>query len=384
MDKRTIRILFALLRSAIQGTHLTEREHNYYSPDMLPDLLKICTEYDVNHLLVLGLKQNELITEDDTEIEKNIFKAVYRYESLHYEYNNLCDTFEKAKIPFVSLKGSVICRYYPEAWMRTMCDIDILVHSEDLNTAIDILKNDQNYAEKERSTHDISLLSPTGIHVELHFDLVEEERANNANAILSNIWNNVTKEENSIFCYEMSDEYFYFYHIAHMAKHFENGGCGIRPFIDLFIMEHLEDADFTKRDELLNSGGLLRFAIACRKLISVWFNNETMDDLSEQMQDFILRGGIYGTTNNRVAVHKKYGNVSYILSRMFVSYARLRRYYPILKKHKWLTPIMQIRRWFMILNPSVRKMVKNELYVNRVISDIEIQNTQILFKRIGL
>ena len=39
MDQRTIQILFALLRSAICGTKLTEEERNYYSPDLLQDLL---------------------------------------------------------------------------------------------------------------------------------------------------------------------------------------------------------------------------------------------------------------------------------------------------------------------------------------------------------
>lgn len=29
----------------------------------------------------------------------------------------------------------------------------------------------------------------------------------------------------------MKEEMFYFYHIAHLAKHFEVGGCGIRQII---------------------------------------------------------------------------------------------------------------------------------------------------------
>ena len=40
MDQRTIQILFALLRSAICATKLTEREGDYYSPDLLQNLLK--------------------------------------------------------------------------------------------------------------------------------------------------------------------------------------------------------------------------------------------------------------------------------------------------------------------------------------------------------
>ena len=54
----------------------------------------------------------------------------------------------------------------------------------------------------------------------------------------------------------MTDEMFYFYHIAHMAKHFEEGGCGIRPFIDLWTLDNIKDVDHDKRDELLSRGNL--------------------------------------------------------------------------------------------------------------------------------
>ena len=37
---------------------------------------------------------------------------------------------KKVQIPFLPLKGSVIRQYYPEPWMRTSCDIDILVDFE--------------------------------------------------------------------------------------------------------------------------------------------------------------------------------------------------------------------------------------------------------------
>ena len=84
MDQRTIQILFALLRSAIRGTKLTESERNSYSADMLQDLLKISAKHDVVHLLVLGLKQNELIQKEHDDIEKYILKAVYRYERIRY------------------------------------------------------------------------------------------------------------------------------------------------------------------------------------------------------------------------------------------------------------------------------------------------------------
>ena len=386
MDQRTIQILFALLRSAICGTKLTEEERNNYSPDLLQDLLKISSKHDVVHLLVFGLKQNELISKENSDIEKCILKAVYRYERLRYEYENLCEALEKAQIPFLPLKGSVIRKYYPEAWMRTSCDIDVLVHREDLENTISYLVSHQNYVEKERATHDVSLFTQTGIHVEIHFDLVEEGRAKNAIDVLQSVWENTTLHENSEYWYEMTDAYFYFYHIAHMAKHFENGGCGIRPFIDLWILDHMKDVDISARNELLSQGGLLKFTNASRTLSEVWFGGKEPDELSLQMQEFLLHGGVYGSTDNRVALQqkKKGGRIGYVLSRIFIPYAKLKRYYPVLEKHRWLMPFMQIRRWFMLLNPDVAKMAKREMAINGNLAKTKTDEMNSFLDDIGL
>ena len=112
MDQGTVEILFTLLRSAIYGTKLTEKERNNYSSERLRELLRISAQHDVAHLLAFGLKQNELVSKENSDIEKYILKAVYRYELINYEYKNLCEALEKAQIPFLPLKGSVIRKYY--------------------------------------------------------------------------------------------------------------------------------------------------------------------------------------------------------------------------------------------------------------------------------
>lgn len=386
MDQRTIRILFSLLRSAIRGIDLTEEEKSGCSPKLLYDLFKISAGQDITHLVALGLKQNHLLTAEKSALEKPIFKAAYRHEQLKHEYDNLCSALEGAEIPFLPLKGSVLRNYYPEPWMRTSCDIDILVHREDLDRAIAYLVENLKYVEGERATHDVSFFSPTGVHVELHFDLVEEGRANNAIGVLSTVWENVHLREGNLYHYEMSDAFFYFYHIAHMAKHFETGGCGIRPFIDLWILDHMESVDISARNELLTKGGLMKFAEVSRALSEVWLGERAADEVLLQMQDFLLRGGVYGSTDNRVALQQKRkgGRFGYIISRLFVPYEKLKRYYPILEKHRWLTPFMQIRRWFMLLRPDVAKMAKREMKVNSKLDKSKADETGDLLESIGL
>ena len=386
MDQRITQILFTLLRSAICGTKITEEERNNFSPNLLQTLLKLSANHDVLHLLVLGLKKNDLIPKENADIEKYIFHAVYRYEPIKFEYDNLCAALEKAQIPFLPLKGSVIRKYYPEPWMRTSCDIDILVHREDLETAISYLKDNLHCVEKDRTTHDVSLFTQTGIHVELHFDLVEEGRANDAIDVLRSVWDDAVLYGNSEYRYEMSDAFFYFYHIAHMAKHFEIGGCGIRPFIDLWILDHMEAVDLAARDELLSRGKLLEFANVSRALSEVWFGGKEPDEQLHQMQDFLLRGGVYGSIDNRVALQQKKsgGRLGYILSRMFIPCTKLKRYYPVLEKHHWLMPIMQIRRWFMLLKPDVAQRAKQEMAINGNIRKEKAEEMKKFKENIGL
>ena len=385
MEQRTNQILFVLLRSAVCGVPLVADERLLGLQGQLPLLIKVSKQYDVAPMLAASLVENGLVSEASRGASSEIAKAVLRYEKQKRELDGVSSAFENLAIPFVPLKGAVLRKYYREPWMRTSCDIDILVHREDIERAVECLEK-LGFTKKDRSAHDVSLLSESGVNVELHFDLVEEGRANNAIEILSSVWENVTLIGGSECRYEMSDAFFYFYHIAHMAKHFEEGGCGIRPFIDLWLLDNAAGADVEGRLELLERGGLLKFAKCVQALSRVWFDGEPMNDVSLKMQNFILSGGIYGSTDNRVAVKKKggKGKVRYIFSRAFAPYERLKRYYPILEKHRYLTPIMQVRRWFMLLNPSVAKMAKSEIYANANGDKEKASDIKDLFANIGL
>ena len=171
-----------------------------------------------------------------------------------------------------------------------------------------------------------------------------------------------------------------------MAKHFESGGCGIRPFVDLWILDHMEGTNKGERDVLLAKGGLLKFANISRALSDVWFGDRETDDVSSQMQNFLLLGGAYGSVDNRVALQqkKKGGKFGYILSRIFIPYTKLKRYYPILEKHRWLMPFMQIRRWFMLLNPDVARMAKREMITNKDMNKSKANEMLSFLQRIGL
>lgn len=381
-------ILFSLLRMEVCGGTVSEELKAALSEEMLAEIFALAKKHDLAHiagnaLSKLGLLKDNEISQKFKQIS---MQAVYRYVRINSEYQKLCKTLEEAQIPFIPLKGAVLRNYYPEPWMRTSCDIDILVKVDILDTAANLLVEKLGYARKGQSDHDISMFAPSGLHMELHYLAVDEGRLPEAQAVLENIWSDAAPKAAGMYHYCMSDEMFYFYHVAHMAKHFENGGCGIRPFLDLWILNHCVEHDPVKRRNLLSQGGMLTFAQAAEKLSEVWFSEVEKDLLSAQLERFILDGGVYGTLKGLVAVRQtqRGGKLKYALSKVFLPYSTIKHYYPILKKHKWLTPVFQMVRWFKLLFKGGMKRSLRELKTNAEISQGEIASTADLLKYLGL
>ena len=251
MDDKIRMMLFRLIGSAIYGDLLSDKEKEFYNAELLSQVLKIAKYHDILHLVILGLKINGLFDKNNRELETHLHLTLFRYERMNYALNQLCDALEAAGIPFIPLKGSVIKNYYPEPWMRTSCDIDVLIREADLDIAVEYLVKNLGYIYKHKFTHDVSMFTKNGQHIELHYSLMGDEPVKKSFLVLNNIWDMAALRKGYEYWYELPDEIFYFYHIAHMAKHFENGGCGIRSFIDSHILNHRIEFDETKRKNLL-------------------------------------------------------------------------------------------------------------------------------------
>ncbi len=368
MQRTVEKVFFALIRFEINGDELCDEMKNLITPEMLPALFKLSKRHDLAHLIGDALDKNDLLP-DGTEAKKRFLQernmAVYRYEQIQYEFEQICETLENAKVPFIPLKGSIIRSFYPEPWMRTSCDIDILVDKSNLEQAKAYLVRDLEYqVENVESSHDISLYAPSGVHLELHHSLVEEGSAQSSSDILYGVWENVV--ESHSYQKEMLDEIFYFYHVAHMAKHFEIGGCGVRPFLDSYLLLHHAQYRTEACYRLLQQGRLLTFAKAVEETSNVWFGKLETTSLSREMQDYILYAGMYADTENRAAVQqaKKGGRIQYLWSRFFLPYEQLKLQYPNLEKRKFLLPFYQVKRWFRLLFGKDSKNVSRELKAN--------------------
>ena len=383
-----IQTMMHLIRYEIMQEPLPETIREGLSGDALKSLYQLSKAHDLAHLVGAALDENHLLPQDAPVSEKfrrQTMMAIYRYQQLQYELNQICKVLEEAKIPFIPLKGSVIRQYYPQPWMRTSCDVDILVHESDLEKASRELVEKLSYQQANKGSHDIAFDTPTGMHIELHYDLIEEHVNDKSEQPLKNVWDYTYSKPNSVH-YNMVDEMFYYYHVAHMAKHFVNGGCGIRPFIDLWVLNHRMPYDEAKRKALLEEGGLLLFEQTAVKLSEVWLSNAEPNELTTTMANYILSGGVYGNTENRVAVQqqKKGGKFHYLLSRLFMPYETIKYLYPVLQRHKWMLPFMQIRRWVRIVFKGGLKRSTNEMKINQSMSVEKQAETAWMMEQLGL
>lgn len=362
MEQLVKDVFFALIRCAITGSTLKDEQKILITQEILPALFKLAKRHDLAHLVGNELEKNGLLL-DGTEAKSRFLKernmAIYRYEQIKFELDSICQTLERCGIEFIPLKGSVIRQFYPESWMRTSCDIDVLVKEDDLERAIEELKAKLEYNCEKIGGHDAQMYSPIGVHLELHYKL--SSGSPSTEGVLSQVWANVKRLDSSR-C-EMSKEMFYFYHIAHMAVHFKVGGCGIRTFLDLFLLRKKFICNEDALHKLLKSGGLESFYDAVCVVSDCWFGNAEKTSMVSEIEDFILNAGMYGDMKNRVAIKQKEKGSSarYLLSRIFLPYSQLKFVYPKLQKHPILFPFYQVKRWFNLLKKDTRQKSINEL-----------------------
>ena len=388
MQRTVEKVFFALIRFEINGDKLCEEMKNLITPERLPALFKLSKRHDLAHLIGDALDKNGLLS-DGTESKKRFLQernmAVYRVEQLRYEYEQTFTVLEELQVNYLPLKGTVLRRLYPEDWMRTSADVDILVHREDLEKIIATLQGKLEYVQESIGAYDAVVISPTGFHIELHFDLITKYDNEMANDLLANVWDYTDRVGNS-YQRTMRDDYFYYYHLAHMARHFIDGGCGVRPYVDLWLLNNKISFDKEQRNTLLTKGGLLKFAQASEFLSKVWMGTESHVRESQWLEEYVLNGGVYGNKENKVVIQQGQtgGRVKYIMSRIFMPLEEMQHRYEVLKKHKWLYPFMLVRRCFEVLFKGDSKRIKKELQTSEGISSEKQDESMQLIEYLGL
>ncbi len=272
-----------------------------------------------------------------TQAQRKVFKTQYHYTRFEAELHRIAEALTAAQIPFIPMKGALLNTLYPEPWTRTRCDLDILVKPEHLDRAAAAITALGYTGNDTREYHNLSLIC-NDVHLELHYTIME--RHADMDALLEQVWEHTTADG---YRQVETPAFFRFHHMAHMAHHFLGGGCGIRTVMDLWLLCQAPDHDETAVCALCEQAGLLGFYHSMCRLADIWFGDGEHDETTRCWQAFIVKGGTYGTEEQRQAsVSASYGKWEMAKRLLFIPYRDLKNLYPSLDGKRWLTPAYQL------------------------------------------
>ena len=374
-----MQIIGSMLCEATDNAELVEN----LTRDAIIPVCGLAKKHDLAHIVARFISQNGIDIDPalNDKLQREDYLAVYRNRQMGHTYADICAAFDEAQIDYLPLKGSVIRAFYPYESMRTSCDIDILVKEGDVDAAVACLVA-RGYTAGERNYHDVSLYSPSKIHLELHFSILEN--IDSLDSVLVDVWKYARKTEGHK--YELSPEFLYYHFAAHMAYHFLAGGCGIKSLMDLWILEHKMGLSIENAKELLEKGGIYKFAIEMQEIANKCFAGEELDELSERVFGYIHSGGVYGNAENKIAVHRREnkGTLSYIVYRLFPPYRVIVHSYPVLKKAPILLPFCWVARWIRALFKGKATTLASQVSVSAGLDDGKIREVADICTHLGL
>jgi hypothetical protein len=186
--------------------------------------------------------------------------------------------------------------------------------------------------------------------------------------------------------YAFTKGFLVFHLIAHMAYHFLSGGCGLRPLMDLWVMEHKMGISYECAAPLLSRAGILQFAKEMHMLAEKCFTNGEKAVAEDPLLKYIIHGGVYGSEQNHVAVKKEQTHTTfrYVIERVFMPYKLMAIQYPVLEKAPVLLPLFWIVRGVQILFGGRGRKAVSELITAGKMADGRLEEIRTLRSRLGL
>ncbi len=317
-----------------------------------------CEKHCISNIVAYSVKSLSDYMPDEIELYFNeiIFQSMAKEALIEVEVNSICEAFEKNEIPYMLLKGSVMKNFYPQPDMRSMCDADILA-GDRLDDAVKPMEA-LGYTFKERDNlHDCYFKKPF-INIELHNALFDEELENLYSYFKSG-FERANKKQGSDYQYELTDEDFYIFTLAHFAKHFKRTGTGIRSVADIFVyLSSHGNLNFDYINCELEKIGLLKFSKRIEAISFNWFEKGIVNP-DDAVENYIISSGAFGSfinlELNRFLQSDEFKGsyntkkLKYFLNVIFPGKDYMSARYPVLKKHISLLPLFWFIRIFYTL-----------------------------------
>ncbi len=341
------KLLIEILCSAIADKSLQAPEDVNWT-----ELYRLAALHGISALVWQGMKKQGIATEQipapvRQRFEAEHFRAVYRDTQMEFIKSELQKGFEKEEIPYVFLKGAQLKYAYPEPALRTMCDMDILVRTDDYDKITRIAKTFHGEPYYGDGNHH-NFQFPGGVAVECHPNLIHPGLL--VGTEMNPGWQyteNVQGKTERL----MTPEGMYLHTLTHLADHFIAGGVGVRFVLDVWICNHRSkpyDREFVQKE--LKRFHLLDFAEKIEALAEVWFSDKETTPLLEELGEYILTSGSHGRTDramlNAVSLSPGGNRFSALWHKVFYPREELETRYPWSRGKPWLLPAAWCARAF--------------------------------------
>ena len=358
---REQKLFFELLSDHVHGVSSAKKVMKDVNFEMLYSISK---KHCVTGIVYSQIKENKDFCATDVKIQE-AFKhqfagSIIRSLSLENDLKRLKELFDKEKIPFALLKGAVVQKYYPLPELRTMGDIDIVIHPEHRDIVHGLMR-DAGY-NSDYTIEPVWVYSKNGITYEIHTQMMTSpyKRFDSCKTYFDNVWQYIDGENK-----EIEINYHMVYLIYHIAKHIYGRGCGFRQFLDLALImekerEHL-NAEWLKKQ--LKKIELLEFAKTGFAFCERWFDVKAPFEGLKLDEDFfdtatnkMFVDGVFGKFNKEneisfITKHAHTSNSPYLLASIksimlefFPCYSSMRvvEKYGFVDNRPWLLPFA----WF--------------------------------------
>lgn len=285
------------------------------------------------------------------EIENKFYietlKNISLSENQIYYTNLICDEFKKYNIDFITLKGTQLKKLYKKSEMRVMSDADILIKVEQYKEIKQCLRN-LEFEFLLESDHEF--VWKKGIYIlELHKSLIPSYD-NDYYSYFADGWSLAKLGEDDQLSFSVEDNFIY--NFTHLAKHYRDGGIGLKHFVDVFVyLNYYQNIDKDYIDNELKKLKLFNFYQNVLKTLECWFNERPFDEVAEIITVTAFNSGAYGTINSRMVssatkrnYDKNYSKIRELIFSIFQPLQSMRWRYPILKKAPFLLPVMWLVR----------------------------------------
>ena len=299
-------------------------------------------------------------------------------ETQMMELEAVCKRFQEQGIDYMPLKGAMLRRLYPSPDMRKMGDADILLRLEQYDQVVPLMEA-LGYTFKGESDHEWIWVKPDGLYLELHKRLIPSYNTDYY-AYFGEGWERAVPVEDTPHAYRLPLVEEYIYLFTHFAKHYRDGGVGIKQVADLWLYRQANPALDDRAVALeLDKLQLTEFHRHFVDMLQVWFHDGAPTEQTRLMTRFICDSGAFGTKENRITAEglreaRSGSEAEQVRGRklrlaLFPPRQTLAASWPILNKVPILLPVVWVARGLRAVFFRRKGMVARLESVNNMTAD---------------